>query len=155
MAKRKKKSGSFERFNNARAEKFEIENRKTRRHLIPREEIEEEWIRIISQIKYGFQSLPSRMARSLAGIDDPGEIYEIVERDVNRIFDSLADLGIQLESEADLLEEENDEEGEEEEEPIAELKAEESPEETPAPAKKKKTKKGPPRLREEDEPTDD
>lgn len=97
----RKKSGAFERFNNARAEKFELENKKTRRELIPREEIEAEWLRLISHLKYGFSAMPSRMARELSGVSDPGEIYEIVERDINNIFESLSNLGLELEAEAE------------------------------------------------------
>ena len=118
MARAKKKSTSFERFNNARAEKFELDNRKTKRELISRDEIQVEFDAMISHIKYGFQSLPSRMARTLVGIDDPTEIYEIIEKDIERIFSSIADLGAQLEAEAELL---SNEEEPEEEEPEAEL----------------------------------
>ncbi len=113
MARAKKKSSSFERFNNARAEKFELDNRKTKRELISRDEIQIEFDAMISHIKYGFQSLPSRMARTLVGIDDPTEIYEIIEKDIERIFTSIADLGAQLEAEAELLSNEDEAEGEE------------------------------------------
>lgn len=151
MAKRRKKAGSFERFNNARAEKYELENRLTRRELIPREEIEEEWIRIVSHIKYGFQSLPSRMARALVSIEDPATIYEIIEKDVNRIFESLANLGIQLQGEAEELIEEDEPEEEDEEE--------QSAEEEQAPKKEKKKpgrkKSGPPTLKEVSEDTEE
>jgi len=160
--KRLKKLGSFERFNNARAEKYELENRVTRRDLIPKEEIEEEWLKIVSHIRYGFEGLPSRMARALSGVSEPGEIYEIVDRDVKRVFESLANLGLSLESEADLLieedpkallKEEDDEEAKEGNEDDGQENAEEKVEKDEPKKKPKKKAKGV-RLKEPAEQAD-
>lgn len=142
----RKKATAFERFNNARAEKFELENQKTRRELIPRSEVEAEWLRLIGHIKYGFEGLPARMARELQGIDDPKEIYEKVERDVRKVFDSLADLGLILHAEAsDMTDEEP-----EEDQPEGETPEEE--EEPQKPKAKRKTKaKAEPKEESEDE----
>ena len=90
-----RKSSSFDRFNNARAEKVELENEVSKAKMVYLSDVESEWKSLVLEYKRAVGALPINLSSMLVDISDPKKIYDIIFDEVMRIGERLAEAGEQ------------------------------------------------------------
>ena len=74
----------------------ELELKEKRNELIPREQVKEAWLNEIQVIKMSFQGLGIKASPLLINKQNQKEVVDVIDLEVNTIFDRVAKRGLDL-----------------------------------------------------------